>query len=485
MKFDFSRIFQILVRAAVLAVVVIAGPSVFRAQEITDIFPNEEYAARRSALMAVIGDGVAIVQGTIERPGEQHFRQGNQFCYLFGPINQPRVIAAIDGRSRRTTLYLNRDRMERAYGVPSLAPGDTSARAAGVDAVEARDSFANALAQFATEKRTIFTPFRPEVLGEASASDASAQANATRRDPWDGRPSREDAFIGKLKAVAADSAVRDLDPLIDKLRGTKDAREIEVIRDATRIAGLGIMEAMSDARPGMYEYELQADADFVFKRYGSYGASFNALIMAGPNTLFSNYHKNTAKIQDGDFVEIDYSPDYKGYSSDITRVFPANGKFTPLQREAYTIYLRLYQALLTSIKVHTAPRDIIKAAVVKMDSIMAAYKFTSPGIKAAAAAFVERYRNSRSNSLGHTVGMEVHDVRMPTETLEPGEIFTIEPQMNFPDEHFGIRLEDILLITASGCENLSAFVPIEIQTIENLMKERGLSDAARKWPGRQ
>jgi Xaa-Pro aminopeptidase len=476
------RILRHLVIAASAAGIAFTVAVAIRAQEITDVFPSEEYVARRAALMGTIGDAVAIIQGTTERPGEQHFRQGNQFCYLFGPINQPRIIAVLDGKNKRTTLYLNRDRAERAYGVKSLGPDEASAKQAGVDAIEPRDSFAGAVPRFAADKRTIFTPFRPEVLGEASASDASGQANATKRDPWDGRQSREEAFIAKLKSAAPESTIKDLDPLLDRMRGTKSAREIEVMREATMVAGLGIMEAMRDVRPGMYEYEVQADADFVYKRFGSYGPSFNALIMAGPNTLFSNYHKNTAKIQDGDFVEIDYSPDYKGYSSDITRIFPANGKFTPVQREAYTVYLRIYQALLTSIQVHMAPRDIIKAAVLKMDTILGAYKFTNPNVKTAATTFVERYRNSRANSLGHTVGMEVHDVRNPTETLEPGQIFTIEPQMNVPEEHFGIRLEDILLITESGCENLSAFVPIEIAEVAKLMKDPGLSDAALKRP---
>ena len=104
-----------------------------------------------------------------------------------------------------------------------------------------------------------------------------------------------------------------------------------------------------------------------------------------------------------------------------------------------------------------------------------------PKIREAAKQFVERYRNSRANSLGHTVGMEVHDVRNPTPTLEPGQIFTIEPAMQIPDEHLGIRLEDMILITENGYENLSAFVPVEIREIEKLMaKHRGLSDAQGK-----
>jgi Xaa-Pro aminopeptidase len=134
---------------------------------------------------------------------------------------------------------------------------------------------------------------------------------------------------------------------------------------------------------------------------------------------------------------------------------------------------------MTSIEVHKTAADIVKNAVVKMDAIMNSYKFTDDKIKAAAVAFVENYRKFRPNgSLGHNVGMEVHDVRSPTPTLEPGYIFTIEPAMQIKDEHVGIRLEDMLLITETGYENLSGFVPVEIGDIEKLMaKHRGLSDA--------
>jgi Xaa-Pro aminopeptidase len=164
----------------------------------------------------------------------------------------------------------------------------------------------------------------------------------------------------------------------------------------------------------------------------------------------------------------------------VTRVFPANGKFTPRQREFYTIYLRLYQALMSSIQVHATAAEVVKNAVVKMDAIMASYPFTDDRIKAAAVKFVERYRTSRANSLGHSVGMEVHDVRNVTQTLEPGQLFTIEPAMLVEEEHVGIRLEDMILITPTGYQNLSAFVPVEIEEIEKLMAEPGLSDALKR-----
>src|SRR6185503_20508579 len=100
------------------------------------------------------------------------------------------------------------------------------------------------------------------------------------------------------------------------------------------------------------------------------------------------YNRNTAVLKDGDLVQFDYAPDYKYYQSDVTRIFPANGKFTPRQREAYVIYLRLYQALMTSIKVHATPRDVIADAVKKMDGILSSYRFTDDHVKAAAAKFV-------------------------------------------------------------------------------------------------
>ena len=466
---------RLLIAAAALfgAIAVSSAQPVFTGSE---IFPVDEFAARRARVMARIGDGVAILQGTTERPGEQPLRQNNQFFYLTGVV-EPRAIAVLDGRARKTTLFLqpmNERRDQRMFG-PGLHPGDDAVKATGMEAVLPRDDFAALLGALGRDGRTIYTPFRPEVLGEASSSDPAALAKATREDPWDGRVSREEAFVAHVKHAAPSSEVKDLDPILDALRAIKSAKEIAIVREATRITGLGIMEAMRDARPGLFEYELQADAEFVFKKFGAYGPSYFALIAAGANTWYSHYHRNTAPLVDGDLVQFDYAPDYKYYQSDVTRVFPANGRFTPRQRELYIIYLRLYQALMTSIKVHAAPRDIIKDAVVKMDAILAAYTFTDARIKAAATAFVERYRTSRANSLGHSVGMEVHDVGGPTPTLEPGMIFTIEPAMQIPEEHLGIRLEDMILITDSGYENLSAFVPVEVDAIERIMREPGLS----------
>jgi Xaa-Pro aminopeptidase len=473
-------------RALVVASLLVSATRALAQQGFTNAFPPDEFAARRAKVMHSIGDGVAILQGTTERRGESPLRQSNQFFYLSG-VTEPRAMLIIDGKTHRSTLFLTprTAARERAIG-PYLDVGDSSARATGLDAIIPRDSFTTVVQRMALDQRKIFTPFRPEVLGSESAGDVQSHVRITKNDPWDGRPSREEVFISHLRTMAASSELTDLDPIIDTLRAVKSPREIAVIREATRLAGLGIMEAMRDAKPGMHEYELEAAAEYVYKRGGAYGESYFPLIADGPNMPYTHYHKNEATLKAGDLVQFDWAPDIANYTSDVTRVFPANGKFTPRQREFYTIYLRLYQSVMSSIRVHATAREISDSAVVKMDAIMATYRFSDPKIRSTAEAFVNRYRpnpNARgAGSLGHSVGMEVHDVRNPTTTLEPGYVFTIEPQMTMPGGELSVRLEDMILITDSGYENLSKFVPIEISDIERLMTQPGLGEHMLKVP---
>jgi Xaa-Pro aminopeptidase len=469
------------VGAALFGAAPLAQP-VFRGDE---IFPPDEYAARRTKMLDRIGDGVAVVIGTPGPPGEMPFRQNSQFFYLTG-VAEPRATVVIDGRTKQTTLYLQpkNERRDASMFGPALAPGSDTAKLLGVEAALPASDFTPAIAALAADRRTIYTPFAAEVVGSQSQGDPTRFWAANRQDPWDGRDSREAAFIAKLKTAAPQSEIKNLDPVLNALRAVKSPREVAVIREATRIAGLGIMEAMRDASPGMREYELQADAEFVFRKFGALGPAYFALIATGQNTYYTHYNRNTAVLQAGDLVQFDYAPDYKYYQSDVTRVFPASGTFTPRQREFYEIYLRLYQALMTSIDVHKRPIDVIGNAVKKMDEIVASYRFSDDRIKNAALKFVNDFRARReANSLGHNVGLEVHDPGgLQAETLEPGRIFTIEPMMRIEDEHVGIRLEDMILITDSGYENLSRFVPVEVRDIEKLMAERGLSDAMIK-PG--
>jgi len=455
----------------------------------TDSLPKEEFAERRAKLMQKIGDGVAIIQGTAETGNALKFRQSNQFFYLTG-VEVPRAILLIDGQTKRSMLFLppRNERQERSEG-PVLVPGPEAVQLSGMDAVEVRDAFEGALLSTSTTKRTAYLPFRPEVLGGASVSDPRGKWTASASDPWDGGKPRETLFIEKVKARAPLLEVQDLDPLIDALRFIKSPREVALIRESTRIAGLTMMEAMRSARTGMYEYEIEAIGDYIFKTHNAQGAAYFALVAAGRNSAYPHYHSAQTQTKNGDLVLFDYAPDYKYYASDVTREFPINRRFTPEQRELYGIYVKLYKALMTSVKPNVLIRTILEEVVAKMDAAVAGHTFANLAYKAAAVRFVDGYRRrlnppppapgapprTGGGSLGHTVGMEVHDVNTPHgDVLVPGMVFTIEPALTIPEDRVYIRLEDVLLVTETGYENLSAFVPIDIDAVEKVMAEPGM-----------
>ena len=470
--------------AGVTAILTLTGsaqPPLF-----TDALPASEFAARRARVLQQIGDGAVVMQGTAELPSYLKFRQNNQFFYLTG-VEVPRAILVLDGRTSTATVFLNpRDeRAERSEG-PVLTPGPDAEKLTGITRVRDRGEFAGVLASLAAEGRTLYLPHRPEALGAATPGYTAGHAARSLADPWDGRKSREAAFIDRVKEKAPKSNIKDLDPILDGMRVIKSAREIALIKDATRIAGLGIMEAMRSAEPGIYEYELEAVADYIFKKHNAQGIGYFALVAAGQNASWPHYHAAQSQTRGGQLVLFDYAPDYKYYTADVTRMFPINGTFTDDQKELYSTYLKLYQALMTSIRPGPAA-EILKTAVGRMDAVLAATTSRNAKNRDAAIRFVDGYRRSAEAggraSLGHMVGMEVHDVTAPMpDGLAPGMVFTIEPAMTIPDDRVYVRLEDMILVTATGYENLSAFVPVEVADVEKLMAEPGIASGRATAP---
>jgi Xaa-Pro aminopeptidase len=456
--------------------------SVHASSVFTDAFPPEEFAARRARVLERLGDGVAILQGAAEYPAYVKFRQSNQFFYLTG-VEVPRAIAVLDGKTRQTVLYVapRDEHVERSEG-PVLVPGDEAAKLTGIDKVLPRDEFAAALAGFVKDGRTLYLPHRMEALGAGAPEKSIDTAENSLEDPWDGRPSREAAFVAKVQAAAPALSIKDLDPVLDEMRLIKSPREIAAIKEATRIAGLAIMESMRSAKPGMYEYELEAIGDYIFKRHNAQGIAYFGLVAAGTNAFWPHYHAGQSRLTDEDLVLYDYAPDYKYYTSDVTRVFPASGRFTADQRELYTIYLRLYQALMSSIKPELTASAIRAEAARKMHAFIDAHTFTNPKHKDAADRFVASTEAMRGPGVGHMVGMEVHDITAPFTVYKPGMVFTIEPALTIPADRVYIRLEDVLVITETGVDNLSRFVPVEPDDVEKLMAEPGLAETGAGKP---
>jgi Xaa-Pro aminopeptidase len=465
--------------AAVLAAIGLVTPIAADKPLFTDVYSPAEFAAHRAAVMTRIGDGVAIVTGANDRPDYEKFKQNKQFFYLCG-VEVPRAILLIDGRAKASTLFLPpHSSLEGSEG-PLLGPDDEARKITGVEKVAERSTFDATLKALAAEGRTIYVPFRQESIGAVATDRVRSFERASQADPWDGRPSKEAVFRDKIKAIATRSEVMDLDPILDRLRLVKSPGEIAAIREATRLASLGILEGMKSAKPGMFEYEIEAVADYIFKRHNGMGIGYFALVATGPNAAWPHYHAAQSKLADGDLVLFDYAPEFKYYTSDVTRMFPANGTFSPRQRELYGVYVQFYQALMTSIGPGPAA-DRLKVAHQKMTKVLETFTFADPKVKEAATAFVARYANPR-NSYGHWVGLEVHDVvgGQFDGVYKPGMVFSIEPALTIRDERVYIRLEDVILITDTGYENLSGGLPMEIDEIEKVMREPGIADL---WKG--
>jgi Xaa-Pro aminopeptidase len=479
--------FRRLVLAAivVLAVAVVYVPLSAQPPLFTTALPKEEFAARRAKVLEQIGDGVVVIQGATETASYEKFRQSNQFFYLTG-IEVPRAILVMDGRTKSTTLYIEptSPRMEQSEG-PLLKPGAEAEQLTGIQHVALRDEFTKLAPTLAG--RTVYTTFRGETRGAGTPDREAAHAAARKADPWDQEPAREEWFRTRLEARATGVTFQDLDPIVDRMRLIKSDREIALERESSRIAGLAMMEAMRSAEPGMYEYEIEAIGDYVFKAHNAQGIAYFGLVAAGRNASWPHYHAAQAQMKAGDLVLFDYAPDYHYYASDVTRMFPASGRFTADQRELYGIYVKLYQAIMTSIHPGKAA-DILKDAVAKMDAAMASAHFANPKNQAAAQRFVDGYKSrltsTRTASLGHFVGMEAHDVQAGYDgEYKPGMVFTIEPALTIPEDRVYIRLEDMLVITPTGYENLSGFVPVEPDKIEKLMAEPGIAQALRRSTG--
>jgi Xaa-Pro aminopeptidase len=447
----------------------------------TTDFTAEDFAARRAKVYDAIGNNIAILQGAPTPPGYTRFRQSNDFYYLCG-VEVPNAYLLLDGAERKTTLYLPHRNAGREKGegkVLSAEDAEELEKWTGVDAVFGPELLAEQVARILQRRAplTAYTPlFPPE--GAAESRDLELRRVAELgSDPWDGRPARAANFERRLQALFPNLAVADLSPTLDELRLIKSPKEIALLGRATRLSGLGLMESMRSTQPGQYERELEAVAKFIFIQGGAQGDAYFALIGSGHNAWWPHYNANKRKMENGDFLLMDYAPDYHYYESDVTRMWPVNGTFSTWQRELYGFYLACYRAILNAIRPGVDPSTIMQEAARKMDAILAGSKFSKDIYRDAAEKFVSDYRTAAGKpgaALGHWVGMATHDDGPHTGPLKPGMVFTIEPALRVPEEKIYVRLEDMIVITDKGRDILSDFVPWDIEAIEKVMKEEGM-----------
>ncbi|MCU0648386.1 MAG: Xaa-Pro aminopeptidase [Gemmatimonadaceae bacterium] len=441
----------------------------------TDFSPTE-LAARRARIYDAIGaQAVALVPGATGSPGFSVFRQSNEFYYLSG-VESAHAYLLLNGRSRTTTLYLpHRDEArERSEGKMLSAEDAALVRQlTGVEQVRALEYLAADLTGadlLRPPALALYTPLSPAEAGNDSRDELLAGQARAASDPWDGRPSREAHTVRLLAERFPQFTVRDLSPALDAMRQIKSATEIALIREATRLAGLGIIEAMRSTQPGVMEYQLDAAAKYVFHLHGARGDGYASIIAGGTNAFLGHYFRKADTLRTGDLVLMDYAPDYRYYTSDVTRIWPVNGTFSATQTALYEYIVAYRDALFRYIRPGVTSDQVLDSAARDMTTYLAGKRFVSPAHQRAVEGGV-----AFRGHFQHPVGMAVHDVgRIRGVPLQAGMVFTIDPMIWIPEERLYIRIEDVALVTATGVENLSGFVPTRIADVQRTIAEPGL-----------
>lgn len=283
--------------------------------------------------------------------------------------------------------------------------------------------------------------------------------------------------------IFAPTTIIDPSTIVHEMRLRKNEEDVAKLRRAAAISAQGHVAAMKHCKPGMFEYELEAIVEYVFRKNGATGVGYPSIVGSGFNTTILHYNSNNERIEDGDLVLIDAGAEYDVFSGDITRTFPANGKFTKAQQAVYEAVLAANKEVIAMVKpgvsfmaMHEKAVEIIAGELLKL------------GLLAGDRNEIiekESYRKFFMHRTGHWLGMDVHDagryqVQNDWRKLEPGMVFTVEPGIYIAqgaegvnEEFFniGIRIEDDIVVTENGCEVLTNGVPREVKDIEALMKE--------------
>ena len=258
-----------------------------------------------------------------------------------------------------------------------------------------------------------------------------------------------------------------LAPLLRALRAVKDPAEVALTRQAIAITDAGLRRLAAHLRPGVKEYELEAELLCEFTRHRARMA-YEPIVASGANACVLHYVDNAAECRAGDLLLVDVGASYANYCADLTRTYPVSGTFTPRQRAVYEAVLRVLRASIARATAGTRLRDWKRAAQVQMAEELVGLGLLTPAEAAADTPEQPACRKYFMHGLGHSLGLGVHDLAPVDGPLAPGWILTVEPGIYIPEEGLAVRLENDILVTESGPVDLAAHVPIEPDEIEGL-----------------
>jgi len=441
-----------------------------RAQERREREPNTVYTARRAKLAAEVNVPILLWGFTGREEFSQNyiFEQEDNFYYLTGHNEEGAGLVifppeknsagAASGNGPQEILFLPpKNPTKEKWNGFRMSPADPGIQAStGFASVLPFPEMRATLEKLAKIYPTIYTilPYEKE----------------------NGGYPHEKAVTDWIRMAVPQITLKDIRSSILRLREIKSPGEIAFLTQAIELSLDAHLAAMRMMRPGLHEYEIAAKMVEVHAMGGSEAEGYAPIVGAGPNSTTLHYDKLSRKMEDGDIVVLDVGAQYSGYSADITRTLPANGKFTPRQREIYEIVLGAQNAALAAIKpgmdfCQKGSRSVFKIA----------YDYINSRGKDRHGKSLGQYF---IHGLGHDIGLDVHDPGESCKPLEPGMVVTVEPGIYIPEENLGVRIEDDILITESGYKFLSERLPRNPDEIEKIMAEAAAQRAEEPQKGK-
>ena len=429
---------------------------------------RELYRQRRRRVMREMAEGVMVIATAPEavrnRDSHYPYRPDSHFWWLTGFAEPEAVVVLVAGRRPRHYLFCREKNLEMEIW-DGFRWGPKEARTVfGFDAAWPIGQLDQRL---------------PKLLADQPALHYRVGADAG----WDARVM---GWLNTVRAkaragVSAPAVLVEAGTILDEMRLIKDAPELDLMRRAAGISAAAHRRAMQACRPGLHEYEVEAEILHEFRRQGAEAPAYSAIVAGGGNACVLHYVFNNQPLKDGDLLLIDAGAEYGGYAGDITRTFPVNGRFSGVQKDAYEIVLAAQMAAIAEARpgnAWNAPHEAAVRVLVQGMKDLKLLKGRLDGLIESGA-----YRRFYMHRTGHWLGLDVHDVGEykldgQWRTLQPGMTLTVEPGLyvrpgeGVPKrlENIGIRIEDDVSITGSGCEVLSAAAPKTVAEIEETMR---------------
>jgi len=425
-----------------------------------------EFAARRTQLLEAIGDGVAVFPSAplaVRNHDVEHpYRQDSDLYYLTG-LDEPESVLVLTNQheEHRVVLFVRPKKREREIWDGPRAGVEGAVQEFGADVAFPIDELPKRLPDYLGNVERLHYRIAQNDEADAKLFDC---LNLLRR--------------GGRRGIAAPEAIIDSSAHLHEMRLRKSDAELATMRRAAEITKEAHLRAMHFTRPGMHEYEIDAELLHVFRRHGSERPAYESIVGSGPNATILHYRAGNRVLNEGELVLIDAGCELDYYSSDVTRTFPVNGKFSDEQREVYEVVLRTQKQCIEAVKPGVTLHDLHDGAVRSITEGLVRIGLLEGKVD----ALIEdkKYEPFYMHRTSHWLGMDVHDVGHyytdgKPRPLEPGFVLTVEPGIYIAtdaegvDERWrgiGVRIEDDVVVTEGGHDVLTAGIPKEIDDVE-------------------